>query len=109
MLKRVEFGSNKDFVNFQVDFCNPPKQSAQVNFTMNFTSSVIDKLMMFVKVFMLSDKNGMKYRKEFIQANIDIDKLFKGTIDSFIGRTLFSGLMKAVNFKFGLPIQKVMQ
>lgn len=63
--------------------------------------------MMYIKISIIDEKNGMKYRKEFMRTAIDVPKLFNGGLTSVIGQTFLNGLAEAADFDLKFPIKKV--
>lgn len=88
---------------------NFPKKSAVTNLKINVTAEVLEKMTTHIKFFHLIVEGDKQYRKEFMRNSFDVDKLFNGGVDSFIGKSFLDGLSEAADFPLKFPLVKVIQ
>lgn len=100
---------NAKLIIVDVNITTEPRKSSLITIRFNILAEQVDQLMLYVKIGIIDDNNGMKYKKEFIRTAIDIPKLLKGGgILSFIGKTVLSGLAEAADFELKFPLKRVL-
>lgn len=65
---------NAKLITVDINIANHPGKSSLITIRMNIIAEQVDQLRMHVKIGIIDDKNGMKYKKEFMRAAIDIPK-----------------------------------
>lgn len=104
MINRVKHNTDDKYCVVNVMVINQPQKSSLTTLEINLTTEVLEKMTVFVKLFYQNDK---QYRKEFLRTSFDLEKLFSGGVDSFIGKTIFGGLAEAADFPLKFPFRKV--
>lgn len=107
MLNSFKFDCNEKLVSADVNTLNLPGKPSLITVRFQFHCEYVDKLMMYIKISVIDDKDGMRYRKEFMRTAIDVPKLFNGGLTSMIGRTFLNGLAEAADFDLKFPLTKV--
>lgn len=104
VVNRVNYNSDHKVVIINLSTINLPGKNSLINLNINITAEILEKMTLFMKMFQQGDK---QYRKEFLRVSFDLEKLFRGGVDSFIGRTFLRGMAEAADFPLKLPLTKV--
>lgn len=104
VINRLNYNFNKDYAIINCTIVAVPGKASFFNANINLTADHLAKMTMNIKMMLQGDK---EYRKEFFRVPIDLEKLFGGGVDSFIGKTFLSGLAEAVDFPLKFPLTKV--
>lgn len=71
------------------------------------TSTVIEKVLLYLKVNLQEDKTDEKYQKELVRTVIDAGKLFKGIYGNFIAKNLMENFFTSIDFEPKFPLKAV--
>lgn len=104
VFNRFNYNTDPNNCNINLSAINVPGKTSLINLQINLTAEILEKMTLFLKLFHQGDK---QYRKEFMRASFDLEKLFRGGVDTFIGKTFFGGLAKAADFPLRLPLMRV--
>lgn len=104
MVNRVKYNTDSKVCSVNIFTINQPRKTTLVTLEMNLTAEILERMTIFIKLFYQNEKN---YRKEFIRTSFELEKLFSGGVDSFIGKSFFGGLSEAADFPLKFPFTKV--
>lgn len=104
MITHEKYNTDPKFCSVNIIRINPPRKTSLLTIEINLTAEVLEKMTVYVKLFYLSDNH---YRKEFLRTSFDLEKLFGGGVESFIGKSIFGKLAEAADFPLKFPLTRV--
>lgn len=97
---------NKEFLNVTAEVFNDGVNASVLNATIAI-STVVEKVLLYLKVTLQENQNDEKYGKDFIRTVVDADKLLKGIYGNFIAKNLMENFFTSIDFDPKFPLQKV--